>query len=75
MVGTESVQPPVLRALEDLLRRVLRSADHGIDVLAVGVAARQQVAGRRWRRQLSVAALLAAGVGLVLLGWFIGGRP
>ncbi|MGO0575457.1 hypothetical protein [Ornithinimicrobium panacihumi] len=61
----------VVRALEDLLRRVLRSPDHGIDPAAVGAAAQERAVRRGSRRELLLAGLVAAATLLVLLGWFL----
>lgn len=61
--------PAVLRALEDLLRRVLR-APHGIDLAAVSTATRREVGVRRQRRAIQVTTLLVLGAALVLAGWF-----
>ena len=68
-----SMTPAVVRALEDLLRRVLRSTDHGIDPLALSGAVRTEATARRHRRELGIALALAAGALLVPLGWFLGG--
>lgn len=61
--------PAVLRALEDLLRRVLRSP-HGVDVAAARSGARELAALRRQRRQARVVLLVLLGTVLVLTGWF-----
>ncbi len=66
--------PAVLRALEDLLRRVLRSP-HGIDVAHVSAATQDAAEARRQRRlrrRLQAAVLLSLGAALVLVGWFVG---
>ena len=68
-----AMSPAVLRALEDLLRRVLRSPDHGIDP---GLASARVHDRQVWldrRRGLRVAALLAVAAALVLIGWFLAG--
>lgn len=61
--------PAVLRALEDLLRRVLRSP-HGVDVTAARAGATQLAAVRRQRRQARAVLLALLGAALVLTGWF-----
>lgn len=61
--------PAVLRALEDLLRRVLRSP-HGVDVAAARAGATQLAAVRRQRRQARAVLLALLGAALVLTGWF-----
>lgn len=63
------MNPTVVRALEELLRRVLR-APHDIDVRALSGATQGEVARRRARRHARLAALCAAAATLVLLGWF-----
>lgn len=63
------MSPAVVRALEDLLRRVLR-APHDVDVRALSGALRGEVTRRRARAHTRVAALLAVAAALVLLGWF-----
>lgn len=65
------MHPHALRALEDLLRRVLRSPDHGIDPSAVALATRGRVARLRLRREVLLLVLLAAVSALVMLGWFL----
>ncbi|GAA5168291.1 hypothetical protein [Ornithinimicrobium tianjinense] len=63
----------LLRALEDLLRRVLR-APSGIDLRAVASSTRGEVARRRARHQVRRAVLLGLAAALVLLGWYAAGR-
>lgn len=65
------MNPTVLRALEDLLRRVFSSTDHGIDPVALGARATERAARRGTQRDLRVVALVAAACLLVLLGWFL----
>lgn len=62
------VHPSVVRALEDLLRRVLR-APHGVDTPQVWSQTRAAVAVRRERRRLSMAVAGSSAAALVLLGW------
>lgn len=65
--------PAVLRALEDLLRRVFR-APHGIDVAQVCSTTHEAAESRRRRRlrtRLQVAVLLSLAAALVLVGWFV----
>ncbi|RIK17319.1 MAG: hypothetical protein DCC50_02095 [Acidobacteria bacterium] len=61
--------PAVLRALEDLLRRVLR-APHDVDVAVVRSGAQELAAVRRQRRQARAVLLVLLGAALVLTGWF-----
>lgn len=65
------MHPSVLRTLEDLLRRVLRSPQHGIDVATVSAATRGRVARERQRREAALATVLSLAAALVLLGWFL----
>lgn len=64
--------PAVLRALEDLLRRVFRGP-HGIDLAAVHADARELAVVRRQRRQAVAVLLVLLGAALVLTGWFSAG--
>lgn len=65
------MHPAAIRALEDLLRRVLRSPEHGIDPAAVRLDVRARVAHDRFRREALVALVVAVALGLLLAGWFI----
>lgn len=60
-----------LRQLEDLLRRVLRTADHGIDPASVTRTVRHRAAWSRQQRGVWRAAALAALAVTLLLAWFL----
>lgn len=67
-----TVNPAVVRALEELLRRVLR-APHDVDVPALTATTQEAAERRRARRHTRLAALAAVAAALVLLGWFASG--
>lgn len=69
------MNPHLVRVLEDLLRRVLRSPDHGIDPARMVVGARSRATTRRARREVRIAVLAALGASLVLLGWALARTP
>lgn len=66
------LHPHVLRSLEELLRRVLRSPEHGIDLAQVAQGTEVRVVRRRMRRDVVLAAALAGAAALVLMGMFLG---
>lgn len=61
-----------VRALEDLLRRVLQAPLHGIDLRQQSEAARERATEARVRRELATAAVVALGLIVLLLGWYLG---
>lgn len=65
------MNPGLMRALEELLRRVLRSTEHGIDPSAMLAGTQDRVLAQRWRRDLLLVALLSGAVALFLLGCFL----
>ncbi|WP_151525490.1 hypothetical protein [Serinicoccus kebangsaanensis] len=60
-----------VRALEDLLRRVLRAPDHGIEPRRQSVAVRGRVEARRWRAGAVLVAAVVVLAALVLIGWYV----
>lgn len=66
------MSPSTIRALEELLRRVLRSPGHGIDPGPQVAAARARAATYRYRRRTLVAVAVALGLAALALGWFSG---
>lgn len=61
-----------VRALEDLLRRVLQAPLHGIDLRQQSEQARERATEARVRRELATAAVVAVGLIVLLLGWYLG---
>lgn len=61
-----------VRALEDLLRRVLQAPLHGIDLQEQSEQARERATEARVRRELATAAVVAVGLIVLLLGWYLG---
>ena len=59
-----------LRALEDLLRRVLRAPGHGIEPGAQSLAVHGRVQTRRWRAAAALVTAVAVVAVLAVLGWY-----
>lgn len=63
-----------IRALEDLLRRVLRAPVPGLDAARLAHRSRVRTEEGRARRRGALAVLLALSLLVLLLGWYVGQR-
>lgn len=67
-----TMSPELRRALEDLLRRVLRGVDPGIDPRRMTDAGRTRAAEAAFRRRVGVVVAVLAVAALLLVVWFGG---